>query len=69
MKPTDNLAHDEQMARFQRLLDRLQQVTKQAKDLARFASELQDEASESIQLVKTTARHSRKSPRKRKRPA
>jgi len=54
------------MARFQRLLDRLEQVTKQAKDLAQFAAELHDEATESIQLVKATARASKKPTRKRK---
>jgi len=57
-------AHDERIARLQRLLDTLAQVRKQASDLSRMASELHDEARESIQLVTATAQDvSRRRPR------
>lgn len=67
---SDDVLHDERMARFQRVIDRLEQVTKQANDLARMATELRHEAGESIRLVKTAARAKRtkKTTRKRKRP-
>jgi|tagenome__1003787_1003787.scaffolds.fasta_scaffold20942055_2 hypothetical protein len=51
-----DLLHDERMARFQRVIDRLEQVTKQANDLARMAAELRHEAGESMRLVKGVAR-------------
>jgi hypothetical protein len=53
---SDKLAQNDHIARLQRLLDRLEQVTKQAKDLSRMAAELHQEAAESISLVKATTR-------------
>jgi len=66
---SDELLQDERIARFQRVIDRLEQVTKQANDLARMAAELRHEAGESIRLVESAARADRKkkAPRKRKR--
>jgi hypothetical protein len=60
-----HLVHDAHMARLQRVLDRLEQVTKQAKDLARMSAELQEEAGESIKLVKAAARQPRSQAHKR----
>jgi uncharacterized tellurite resistance protein B-like protein len=47
---SDNVAHEIRAARVQRLLDKLEQVTKQANDLSRMAGELRQEASESMRL-------------------
>jgi hypothetical protein len=44
--------HDAHIAQLQRVLDRLEQVTKQANDLQRMARELEQEAGESIRLLK-----------------
>jgi hypothetical protein len=51
---SNDSAHDDHIARLQRLLDRLEQVTKQASDLSQMAAELRQEAAESNRLVKAT---------------
>jgi hypothetical protein len=66
---SDDLTHDNRMARLQRVIDRLEQVTKQARDLARMAAELQQEAGESIRLVKTERTKARRPKRRRTRTA
>ena len=45
----------ERLVRLQRLLGKLEQVSKQASDLGRMAKELHQEAHDSIQLVTDTA--------------
>jgi hypothetical protein len=52
---SDDLAHNDHLVRLQRVLDRLEQVTKQAKDLSRMSDELHREAAESMKLVKAAA--------------
>jgi hypothetical protein len=48
-------AHDDRIARVQRLLDTLAQVRKQENDLSRMAEELHREAQQSVHLVPDTA--------------
>jgi hypothetical protein len=45
----------ERLVRLQRLLGKLEQVSKQASDLGRMAKELHQEAHDSIQLVTDSA--------------
>jgi hypothetical protein len=49
---SDHSEHDAHLVQIQRVLDRLEQVTKQAKDFQRMARELHQEAAESIRLLK-----------------
>ena len=65
---SDDLGHDERVARLQRVLDRLDQVTKQAKDLSRTAAELHQEAIESIQLIKQSVPAVTDGPKLKSRP-
>ena len=54
-----NSEHDARIARFQPILDRLEQVTQQANDLSQMARELRVEADESTRLLKQLAPRSR----------
>jgi hypothetical protein len=52
MTVSNDRDHDARIAQIQRVLDRLEQVTKQANDLQRMARELEQEAGESMRLLK-----------------
>jgi hypothetical protein len=61
---SDNVSHDAHIARLQRLLDKLELVTKQANDLSRIAGELRQEAGESIRLVKASVSAGKRRPKR-----